>query len=481
MMQTRKIAVATCFIAILWGGSKLTTPPLALTKPPTQTDIVITHVNVLSMEDVSQPDTLLEDMAVIIRDGVIAKRLPMAELADDIPGRRINASGKTLVPGLIDAHVHVHDEAELAGYLAFGVTGLRNMSGFPFHLSLAEKLQAGQLLGPELITTSPILNSPGRNVGLNQVIVENASQASQAVEKFHQSGFRSLKIYSNLTLDAMEAAVARAQQLGMPISGHSPEGHRSDDIPYQAPFTIPWQRSVGRGFQTLEHIETVVWHALRDDLNLSKLDDVANALLLGGDTITPTLIAHRRLVNIAESRGRYLLQPGADTINPLLTWFEQGSLDYWSAMDPASYERPHADFFLKATGFLFQRGVPLIAGSDAGGFGLVPGHSLHEELALLVDSGLSPAQAIASATVLSAQTLHLAQQGQIVVGAKANMLLLSADPRKNIGALQLIEGVGIDGRWIDKEGISELRHAARETSWTRTIWRTLQMLWYIHM
>lgn len=480
MRQTRPLALATCGALIGWGISQYTALPPVIDEPPAQTPLVITHANLLTMEDAARPDLLLENMALVIRDGRIVERLPMTELDDDIPGQRIDASGKTLTPGLIDAHIHLHDEAELAAYLAHGVTGLRNMSGFPFHLALAERLQRGEILGPELITTSPILNSPGRNVGLNQVIVDDAAQATQAVDKFYQDGFRALKIYSNLTLDAMEAAVLRAQHYGMSISGHSPEGHRSDDMPYDAPFTIPWQQSVGRGFQTLEHIETVVWHALRDDLNASKLTAVADALLAGSDTVTPTLIAHRRLVNIAESQGNYLLQPGNDTINPLLTWFEQGSIDYWSTMDPSTYERPHADFFQGATGYLFQRGVPLIAGSDAGGFGLVPGYSLHEELALLVASGLTPAEAIASATSLSANTLNLKQRGRIVVGATANLLILSSDPRENISALQSIEGIVIDGRWIDREGRLALQQAARETSWLRTIWRTLKMLWYIH-
>ncbi|MEY3017106.1 MAG: hypothetical protein RL336_241, partial [Pseudomonadota bacterium] len=149
-------------------------------------------------------------------------------------------------------------------------------------------------------------------------------------------------------------------------------------------------------------------------------------------------------------------------------------------MDPSNYERPHADFFQGATGYLFQHGVPLIAGSDAGGFGLVPGYSLHEELELLVASGLTPTEAIASATSLSAKTLNLKQRGRIVVGATANLLILSSDPRENITALQSIEGIVIDGRWIDREGRLALQQAARETSWLRTIWRTLKMLWYIH-
>lgn len=447
--------------------------------PPTASRLIISQATLLPMTNASQPEQSLSNMHIVIENGRIK------DISADLPTPRsgdqlINAQGAYVLPGLIDAHIHLHDEAELAAYLAHGITGLRNMSGYPFHLAIAERIANGEILGPELLTTSPILNSQGPNTAINQVIVNDKNQARSAVEGFYASGFRSLKIYSNLSLEAMDAALERAKTLNMTMTGHSPEGHRHSGIPYQAPFTVPWQKSVGRGLQTLEHIETVVWHALRDDLNTSKLEAVAEALVTGGDVLVPTLIAHRRLVLIAESQGKYLQQQGSDTINPLLTWFEKGSLEYWSTMDPTTYERPHADFFQTATGYLHRRGVHMLAGSDAGGFGLIPGLSLHEELALLTASGMTNAEAIASATRLSAARLGMHQAGQIDIGAPANIIMVASDPRTDISALKQLQGVALNGRWLSASDISDLHKAAQDTSWTRSIWRSLQMLWYVH-
>lgn len=476
----RKTLITCAGLVVLIISYVASDLPAALIKPSTAAPrIIITRANILPMTDLSTPEQVIHNQVIVIEHGVIQQistKPPPANPQDTV----IDAKGAFLLPGLIDAHIHLHDEAELAGYLAHGITGLRNMSGYPFHLAMAQRISRGELLAPELMTTSPILNSHGPNSGINQVLVDDKHQAEQAVEHFYKRGFTSLKIYSNLNKHAMESALATANKYNMAVTGHSPEGHREQGIPYQAPFSIPWEASVGRGFQTLEHIETVVWHALRDELNTAKLANVAKALLKGGDVLVPTLIAHRRLVHIAESKGQYLQQAGSDTINPLLTWFEQGSIAYWSEMDPAPYERPHADFFQAATGYLHSQGVPMLAGSDAGGFGLIPGLSLHEELALLTQSGMTAAEAIASATHLSAQRLGMRQQGIIAEGVPANIILIKSDPRHDITVLQQLEGMVVNGRWLNASDIRALHSAARDTSWFRSIWRSLQMLWYVH-
>jgi cytosine/adenosine deaminase-related metal-dependent hydrolase len=134
------------------------------------------------------------------------------------------AAGRTLLPGLIDAHVHLWDEAELAAYLAHGVTSIRNMSGLPFHLAVARDIDAGDLLGPDLVTTGPILNSPGPNQQDNHVLVTSAEEARAAVRRQHAQGYRTVKVYSNLYREAYEAILEESRRLGMALTGHTPEG-----------------------------------------------------------------------------------------------------------------------------------------------------------------------------------------------------------------------------------------------------------------
>jgi len=390
----------------------------------------------------------------------------------------IDGRGHTLMPGLIDAHIHLHDETELAAYLAHGVTGLRNLSGYPFHLRLIDRIANGQLISPDFITTGPILNSPGPNETILQTTVTTAEEARHAVRAQHNAGYRVIKVYSNLTREAFDAVIDEAANLGMTIIGHSPEGVRTKGIPREKPFEIPWEATLGLGFTTLEHVETLVWHSLRDDLGQEKMRSVAAALATSGEAVTPTLYAHKRLVLIAETEGEYLNRPGTDMINPLTTWFSKSAAQFWSQVDPSVYEGPRAEFYLIVTGLLHEAGVPLLTGTDAGLFGVIPGASIARELELLEASGLSRYEALNSATRLNAEILGFEKTGMILPGYRANLVLLPNDPLTDIGAVEFPSGVMIGGYWLDEPALEAMKNSARGSrisSFFRSLLRVIEM------
>jgi hypothetical protein len=435
--------------------------------------VLIDNVRLISM--VEGAPAVEDARAVLVTGERIAEVGAAGELQAPVGARIIDARGLTLIPGLIDAHIHLSDEAELAAYLAHGVTGVRNLSGYPFHLPLSERIRRGELLGPDFMTTGPILNSRGPNEIFIQQTVTTEGEARAAVRAQYKAGYRTLKLYSNLTTDAFDAILDEAGLLGMQVTGHSPEGVRTAGIPRDRPFDIPWEASLGRGLMTLEHIETIVWHSLRDQLDEGRMGEVAALLAASGEVVTPTLIAHKRLVLIAETKGAYLDRPGSATINPLVRFIERGSAKYWSSVDPTVYEGPRADFYIAATGLLHQAGVPIIAGTDSGGFAIIPGASLARELELLVESGLSPHEALASATRVSAKALGFEQTGVIAPGYRANLVLLPEDPLSRIGAVEHPAAVIVRGYWIDESGLEEMKEAARDTSFIRSVWRALHM------
>ena len=121
--------------------------------------------------------------------------------------------------------------------------------------------------------------------------------------------------------------------------------------------------------------------------------------------------------------------------------FDRGAEEYWSSVDPEPFELPHAEFFLTATELLHEAGVPLIAGTDAGGFGIIPGASLARELELLVEAGLLPYAALAVAAWLSAEVLGFERSGVVTQGYKANLVLLQNDPLINVGTVEFPAGV----------------------------------------
>jgi imidazolonepropionase-like amidohydrolase len=202
--------------------------------------------------------------------------------------------------------------------------------------------------------------------------------------------------------------------------------------------------------------------------------EVAAKLAASGEAVTTTLIAHARLVLIAQTGGAYLDRPGADTINPLIRLAQRGEAKYWSEADPYREGR-RAEFHLTATRLLHEAGVPLIAGSDAGIFAIIPGRSMARELELLIEAGLSPHQALASATRTSAQMLGFEKTGVIAPGYRANLVLLPEDPLARIGAVEFPASVMVGGYWMDDARLEELREAARDTSLLRSVWRALQM------
>ena len=250
--------------------------------------------------------------SVLVEGDRITAIGPARALPTPPDARIVDGGGQTLLPGLIDAHVHVWDEAELAGYLAHGVTSVRNMSGMPFHQPLAERIAEGRILGPDLLTTGPILNSPGPNEQANHQLVTTAEEARAAVEGQHAAGYRTVKVYANLTREAYEAILAAARELDMTVVGHTPEGVREAGMPAEKPFNIAFEEVLDDGFGTIEHVESIVWHGLRDRLDPVAMRALAQEIAAADVTVTPTLIAHANLVRVAESDGAYLERPGAE-------------------------------------------------------------------------------------------------------------------------------------------------------------------------
>lgn len=450
--------------------------PDSLQPKPRASGVLFDNVRVLSMVDEASVSSDLQ--AVLVLGDKISRIAAAGEIAAPDGVLVIDGRGNTLMPGLIDAHIHLNDETELAAYLAHGVTGLRNMSGYPFHLRLNERVAKGQLVAPDLITTGPILNSLGPNELVLQTTVSRAEEARLAVRAQHRAGYRHVKVYSNLTAETFDAILAEAELLGMTVSGHSPEGERTEGIPHTKPFQIPLHASLGRGLTTLEHVETLVWHGLQDKLDKENMQMLAKALAASGEAVTPTLYAHKRLVLIAQTQGKYLTRPGVDMINPLTSWFSKDAQQYWSGMDPSVYEAPHAEFFLLATGLLHQAGVPLLAGTDSGSFGIIPGESVTRELELLVAAGLSHFAALKSATRLNAEILGFDKTGMILPGYRANLILLAKDPLTDITAIEQPQGVMIGGYWLDENAVEALKHSVRQqktNTFIRSLLRVIEM------
>lgn len=451
--------------------------PSALTGASVEPAVLISDVRLVSM----RPDAAAVEPRrdVLVLDGVIAAIADHGALDEDpraLNALRVDASGQTLLPGLIDAHVHVWDVPELAAYLAHGVTTVRNVSGLEVHLRWAEKIERGALLGPTLLTTGPILNSPGPNAQQNHVLVATEGEARAAVLRQYEQGFEHLKVYSNLTEDAYRGVLEQAQALGMTVSGHTPEGVREPGIPLERDFQIPFVSVLDDGFLTIEHTESIVWHGLRDRLNAERMELLAAEMALAGVVVTPTLIAHDNLVRVAESDGAYLQRPGVEAMNPLYVKVDAGVYEFWSRQDPAFREEVRRQFYRQATGLMHEAGVTLIAGTDAGIFTNLPGRSMTRELELLVQSGLTPYEALQAATITPAGVFGLHDRGVIAPGQRADLILVSGNPLSDISSVEYPTAVMANGVWLDRDDLERLEEASFDGSLPRSVLNALPIL-----
>lgn len=441
---------------------------------PAQAPLLIRNVQVLPMAP-EGPDAL-ERHAVLVQDGRITRVAPDAGFTVPSDATVIDGRGHFVLPGLIDVHVHVWDTPELSAYLAAGVTTVRNASGMSFHLDYARRIEGGCLEGPRLLTTGPILNGPGPNAQPNHVIVGDAAQARAAVRAQHAQGYRHLKVYSNLSKDAYRAIVGEARLLGMTLMGHPPEGVREEGVPHRKPFQINFRDLLPDGFVSIEHMESIVWHALADELDEAKLRALAKDIAHHGVAVTPTLVAHHNLVRVAQTRGQFLKRPGVQWLNPFITELEQDSYRQWSQAPPDGRRR-FDDFYQRATKIFHDEGVTLLAGTDAGIFTNVPGQSLIDELGLLVQAGLTPLHAIEAATRHAAAVLGLGGRlGEVKPGHLADLLLVDGDPRQDIGRLRAVTGVVVAGAWRSPEDLARLRRQAAATSYERSKQQILRAL-----
>lgn len=426
-------------------------------------DVLIRNVETVSFEG---PEPLnLQDQFILIEDGRITHVSDSAEgLTAAIV---IDGAGQTLIPGLTDMHVHVWDEAELGAYLAHGVTTVRNMSGMPFHLQMAERIENGELAGPRLLTTGPILNSSGPNQQINHQIVETAEEARASVHWQYEQGFRHLKLYSNLSFEAYQAIREEAEALGMTITGHTPEGHRYTGIPLDRDFDITFESLLDDRFLTIEHTESIVWHGLRGFHDEDAAQNLAVDIATSGIPVTPTLLAHHNLYRVASEGNALLSRDGTEWLNPFVQAMEADVHARWLSERPEPVLRNDL-FYQQMTGYMHEAGVTLVAGSDAGIFTNIPGVSLLEELELLTQSGLSPYEAIQTATVNTARVLQVPDRACLHDGCIADLVLYACDPVEDLACIGSPNTVIRAGRVFDYAALNTLLETAAQTDAARS-------------
>jgi len=429
----------------------LASAPQAPVIPPT----AFVGVDVLPMDR----DELLRDQTVIVRDGRIVALGAAKDVAVPEDAQRVDGHGKTLMPGLADMHVHSWEEADLVLFLANGVTTVRNMFGSPMHVRWRDQVAKGELLGPTIVTAGPIIDGDPPVWPGSTVLVDPAG-AEQVVIDQKEAGYDFLKVYEKLSLETYDAIVAAAREHGMRVMGHVP---RAVDLAHV----------IESGQKSVEHLDGWVEHVQADDspylgkvkwenegeawkhVDAKKLAATAEACAKAGTWNCPTLVVYQKWV-VADEVDAMFARPEMQYASPMMRTFWAPKYNYLGKMAKEtilSLRGSDADR-KRVLGVLHASGARILLGTDVGNPFVVPGFSLHEELANLVASGLSSYEALRAGTSGAAEFLGESEEwGSVAVGRRADLLLLEADPRTDVANAARRVGVMVRGRWLPEEDL----------------------------
>lgn len=420
---------------------------------------VIKNVNIIPMTMESK---------IISNATVIIKNKKIFSINQPVPDKAkvINGKGKWLIPGLIDMHVHNLADMNLSSsyptkgatiftdtqdfmllYVVNGVTTAFELNARVEHFGQRNEILKGNLYGPRMALAILIDGGEGSGNKAN-----TAADGRQTVRMAKAQGYEFVKVYSHLNVETYKAIVDEASKQGMKVVGHIPDvfkGHIDDAF-------VP-------NFAMVAHAEEYAKQS--EDFTYQDAQYYAKITKANGTWFTPTLTTMEWILSQSRSLDGVRNLSSLKYVHPLIQsrWLYSNSYNQESTAGRIRYFEKMVEFNIRLVKAFKEAGVPIVAGTDAGNPGVVWGFSLHDEIELLVKAGLSPEEALVSATRLPAIWLGIEDKiGTVEVGKYADLVLLDANPLEDIRNTRKIAGVFLNGKWIDKKIMDSMLSAVAE-------------------
>lgn len=438
----------------------LAAPVLAQTKTMAGA-LAFIDVNVIPMDK----ERVLQHRTVVVRNGVIAEIGDLKRVKIPDGAQRIDGTGKFLIPGLTDMHVHLFTddefpdalaEDELRIMIAYGVTTIRLMTGTPEQLVLRTKSARGEILAPTIYAASP--QFIGRKSS-NAHVVTTELEARAAVVKSKQDGYDYIKVTTNLKPEVYEAIVDEARKQKIRVVGHADS------------------RSVGlaralKARQQIEHLDSYLeallpesspvkgsvsdiylynpknWESL-DYIDENRIPELARSTVQANPYVVPTLHLFKFTVGKGRTERSFLSQPD-------IRFYPKKTVDLWMGVSkrylataaPIEKREKYITVRNKLVKAIYDAGGRIMAGSDTPEWLMLYGYTLHLEMIDLRDAGLSNYAALETATRNPALFFGTFDKtGTIEKGKRADLVLLDANPLEDIANTQKRVGVMIKGKY----------------------------------
>ncbi len=409
---------------------------------------------------------------VIVRDGTIdAIDSSGMGFGGKLPGTHVDGTGKFLIPGLWDMHVHIvfgdwfprGKEVTLPLFIANGITGVRDMGGELDVLQQWRKeISAGTLIGPRIVMSGPMLDGPKPRFP-SSIAVKTPEDGRRAVDDLKRRGADFIKLQSLIPRDAVFAIAQEAKKQGIPFVGHVPDAVRASEASNAGQKSFEHLIGIFEGSSPLE--DEFIKGSKTEKEFLSTYDpkraETLFALLAknqtwqcptlvwehGGNLIDQTDFAH-------DTRAKYVPAYWKD-----VTWKRfTDEIEHDFNTDDLATRKAFVDKELEVVNAMHRAGIPFLAGTDTPpGVYIFPGFSLHEELQRFVAAGFTPMEALQTATLNPAKFLGMEDRlGTIEKGKLADLVILNANPLEDIRNTQKIEAVIVNGRYLSRAELDKM-------------------------